>query len=68
MTVSKMANWPAVSVPIMMQRAVRPCVHSLKMPVSATILPRRDIIGPSPPAPDLLICAGTMRGRESGRV
>ena len=53
MTMSKMPNWPAVSVPIMTQRAPRPCVHSFHMPVSAMMLPSRDIIPPLPPAPAL---------------
>ena len=51
MTMSKTPNWPAVSVPIMTQRAPRPVVQSFMRPVSATMLPMRWNMGPSPPAP-----------------
>ena len=48
---SKIANWPAVSVPIMTQRAPRPVVHSLKKPTSRAMFARRDTVEPVPPAP-----------------
>merc|ERR1712113_1125051 len=48
-----MPNWSAVRVPIMTQRAPRPCVHSLATPVSFVIFSMRLGIEPSPPAPAL---------------
>merc|ERR1711920_1065305 len=53
MTVSKMPNCSAVRVPIMTQRAPRPCVHSLTTPVSFVMFSMRLGIEPSPPAPAL---------------
>merc|ERR1719336_1941744 len=52
-TVSKMPNWRAVKVPIITQRAPRPCVHSLTTPVSFVMFSMRLGIEPSPPAPAL---------------
>merc|ERR1719272_2772957 len=53
MTVSKIPNCPAVSVPIITQRGMRPTVHSFMNPVSLAIFARRTMIVPSPPAPAL---------------
>merc|ERR1711920_457412 len=53
MTVSKMPNCSAVKVPIMTQRAPRPCVHSFTTPVSLVMFIMRCGMEPSPPAPAL---------------
>merc|ERR1712137_127639 len=52
-TVSKMPNWRAVKVPIITQRAPRPCVQSLTTPVSFVMFIMREGMEPSPPAPAL---------------
>merc|ERR1719327_1521259 len=54
-TMSKTPNWPAVRVPIITHRALRPVVQSFMKPVSFAMFIRRDAMLPSPPAPALLI-------------
>merc|ERR1712083_1227110 len=49
MTVSKMPNCSAVSVPIITQRAPKPCVQSFTTPVSLVMFIIRCGIEPSPP-------------------
>ena len=52
MTMSKMPNCPAVSVPIMTHLAASPCVQSFTRPVSVAMLASRENIPPEPPAPE----------------
>merc|ERR1712160_15425 len=53
MTVSKIPNCPAVRVPIITHRGMRPTVQSFMNPVSLAIFASRTIMVPSPPAPAL---------------